>query len=502
MYSTVSPSHLPAGVNHKIGAFQDISGVLSIFVEVAMIVFNAFPLVVILKWRPPEKRLVMDELIVALSITDILSVVIPTPVGLFSYFSDSWYGGKPACEFYQVTTIWLQLVGMFIITSLCIDRLRALNSNLIPFPSPEPVAKRHRVRLAIFGIYVVSFAVSSLPLMDLAPSAMQNHGQICKAWISTPSNGQQESVFYVVFLVVGYGNFVLASAVSSRILCILWSDTSNKPIQHPDPTNNDTLRKAQLHAEKSVLIALSWMIIVILILFYLTWFPALLMITFQRAGHQISDVAILYALLSTSLSGLMNPLIYGLFSKFYRSGYRRIILGLYDIFCGCCRKEFQSVPVTMKTRRTVWTFSRAEPPANETEPALQRSKSTITEGGQSCEGEYDNPCFETSSCHSFGRDTEPLTKESPRHKRLRSIGPSLWRFPEQVPSQSQDAEEEQEADEEDRLTESPSYNSSDVDSNLSKTSMELSSDDTDDDDDDIDEDLVGEEVLVIEESVM
>ena len=53
MYSTLSPSHLPGGVNNKIGAFQDISGVLSIFVEVAMIVFNAFPLVVILKWRPP-----------------------------------------------------------------------------------------------------------------------------------------------------------------------------------------------------------------------------------------------------------------------------------------------------------------------------------------------------------------------------------------------------------------------------------------------------------------
>lgn len=499
MFSTLSPSHLPAGVNHKIGAFQDISGVLSIFVEVAMIVFNAFPLVVILKWRPPEKRLVMDELIVALSITDILSVVIPTPVGLFSYFSDSWYGGKPACEFYQVTTIWLQLVGMFIVTSLCIDRLRALSANLVTFPAPATFAKRHRVRLGIFGIYVISFAVSSLPLMELAPSAMQSHGQICKAWISTPSNGRQESVFYVVFLVVGYGNFVIASAVSSRILCILWSDTSNKAIQNPDPTNNDTLRKAQLHTERATLIALSWMIIVILVLFYLTWFPALLMITFQKAGHQISDVAILYALLSTSLSGLMNPLIYGLFSKFYRSGYRRIILGIYDIFCGCCRKEFQSIPVTMKTRRTVWTFSRSELPATETEPSLRRSKSTITEGERSCDGEYDNPCFETSSCHSFGRDTEPLTKESPKPKRIRIVNPSLWQFPEQIPSQRQDVEDDK--NEEDRLTESPSYNSSDAESNFSKTSIELSSDDTEDDDDE-DDDLAADEVLVIEESVM
>ena len=154
----------------------------------------------------------------------------------------------------------------------------------------------------------------------------------------------------------------------------------------------------------------------------------------------------------------------------------------------------------MKTRRTVWTFSRSEPPANETEPALQRSKSTIMESGQSCVGEYDNPCFETSSCHSFGRDTEPLTKESPKHKRMRNINPLLWRFPEQVPSQNQDVEEDRHANEE-RLTESPSYNSSDVESNLSKTSIELSSDDLDDDSDD-DDDLVGDEVLVIEESVM
>ena len=36
--------------------------------------------------------------------------------------------------------------------------------------------------------------------------------------------------------------------------------------------------KTQLHAEKAVTIALSWMIIIILVLFYLTWFPALVSI--------------------------------------------------------------------------------------------------------------------------------------------------------------------------------------------------------------------------------
>ena len=55
-------------------------------------------------------------------------------------------------------------------------------------------------------------------------------------------------------------------------------------------------------------------------------------VTVQKLGYQVTDATMMYAILCTSLPGLLNPLLLGLLYKDYRQGYRHVLLRL----CCCC----------------------------------------------------------------------------------------------------------------------------------------------------------------------
>jgi hypothetical protein len=60
-----------------------------------------------------------------------------------------------------------------------------------------------------------------------------------------------------------------------------------------------------------------------------------MMLTVQHMGVEVGRVAVTYSLLSTTLTGLLNPLIYGTFSKSYRQGYTQLIVAASKLLFGC-----------------------------------------------------------------------------------------------------------------------------------------------------------------------
>ena len=57
----------------------------------------------------------------------------------------------------------------------------------------------------------------------------------------------------------------------------------------------------------------------------------------------MSDISILYSMLSTSLPGLLNPIIYGLCDSSYRRGYKRVFQ-LIRSCCHCSDTGRESIP--------------------------------------------------------------------------------------------------------------------------------------------------------------
>ena len=214
----------------------------------------------------------MDELIVALSITDILSVLVPSPLGILAYFTHQWHGGAASCHFYQVTGLWFQMASMCLVTLMCVERWLALR---LAMAYQLPARQHYRGRICIAAIYGITLVVASLPLWGLAPEALSGSGKVCQAWLTAIPRHSQQHVFYFVFLVLGFINVISAVMVNTSTIVSLWQFQrrfGSKPAER--------MSNAALQIDKRSVLEFTVMVLVVTIIFYLTWMPALVSTTF------------------------------------------------------------------------------------------------------------------------------------------------------------------------------------------------------------------------------
>lgn len=84
---------------------SDVISPIAIAVELTLVLLNVLPVAVVLVYkRRPRSRLAVDELIVALSLTEIAGVLLPAPLGLTAYFSG--LVPLPPLSFSRLGTMW------------------------------------------------------------------------------------------------------------------------------------------------------------------------------------------------------------------------------------------------------------------------------------------------------------------------------------------------------------------------------------------------------------
>ncbi|XP_005094761.1 uncharacterized protein LOC101845764 isoform X2 [Aplysia californica] len=120
-----------------------VSGVFIIVLEVALVVENLMPVLVVILWLPARAKGVSDRLVAALSVTCILSALIPTPLGLASYFAGGWYGGAATCTTYQVTSSWVNLSSLALLSYMCVNCHCAVRK-LVRFKRTDQLQQRQR----------------------------------------------------------------------------------------------------------------------------------------------------------------------------------------------------------------------------------------------------------------------------------------------------------------------------------------------------------------------
>ena len=270
----------PVTPAHAYSQEGDVSGPLSIGVEISLVLANIFPILVVCKVRHPKERIPADEVVLALSVTDILSVVVPSPLGLAAYFGQRWYGGERACDFYQVTINWFQLASMCMVTSMCIDRCMALRRTMTFKPQCTNLAK---TRAIIVFIYVFTLFVSCLPLLGLAPVGLSPSGCLCRSVLLASSRSKREDIFYIVFLAVGFGNLLLAVVVNSNVLWRLWKFKRQFGARSADRRMNNICADV----DRRTVVEMTVMTLVVTLVFYLAWMPVLVSIYIPSFIHQV-----------------------------------------------------------------------------------------------------------------------------------------------------------------------------------------------------------------------
>ena len=157
------------------------------------------------------------------------------------YWLQRWYGGATTCYLYQLTSIWFQLASMCLVTFMCLDQWCALRRVINHRHASNHI---NRTRAIIAAIYVLTLCVAALPIMGLAPRAISNSGSSCRSWVILISQNLKEHVFYIAFLVLGFGNLIVAIVINTHVISTLISlkrefgrNTADRRINHSYSNN-------------------------------------------------------------------------------------------------------------------------------------------------------------------------------------------------------------------------------------------------------------------------
>ncbi|CAD5122195.1 DgyrCDS10640 [Dimorphilus gyrociliatus] len=234
-------------------------------IEASLVLLNILPLLTVLVVK--KERRSTDELIAALSVNDILGVLLPLPARLTSFIRKEWKGGRIACQLYQLTVHWTQLNGMCLLTLICIDRFLSVRYSI----ERKTPYSNGKIRIIAILISFTTLFVSCLPLMGLAPIAFKS--KLCRSWLIAEASDNVQRVFYAVFIAVASSNLLVAFACNAKTVKDVYS-------------MKDSLTDQRQVAEFSLLIA------VVTIVFYLAWFPVLKLANREGAQNEYCSTSL------------------------------------------------------------------------------------------------------------------------------------------------------------------------------------------------------------------
>lgn len=253
--------------------FQEISGSFAIIVEVMIVLVNFLPLFVIVRLKKYCERTTTDDIVVVLSVTYLLSVVVPTPLGHLSYFKGAWYGGDASCQFYQVATNWFRLSALFMVSILCIDKCLALQFYI----SHNFTARYHGKTKLLFAIFIavtIALVISVMPVVGFGP--LRKVGVKCGSWINEEPVGPKEFAFICAFLTCGYAN--LLCAIFTNVSMALNLKKVKRSLYRANDTENSRTDAIRWQLEGVVVVHSVKMVMAVSLLLYITWFPVLVSI--------------------------------------------------------------------------------------------------------------------------------------------------------------------------------------------------------------------------------
>ncbi|KAJ8025063.1 5-hydroxytryptamine receptor 1A [Holothuria leucospilota] len=244
---------------------RDWSGSLSLSLEGLTLVGNLFPALVAFRVKRRSDRTVTDYLIGALSINDMMAVLLPLPVSLPAFIDPEvdkdWTGGKASCIFYQFCVYWLQTAAMLLVTEMAFERYFAL-----AIPMKYKSWRTHRRALGMITfVYIFTFLVSLMPVVGLAPPAVsRDGGRVCRSWIATRPDKWHQAIFAIFLIVQGWTTMLIVLMLNVNLIYKIWS--YSKRMDGFDRNNIE---------EKKSIREFSKLVVVVAILFYLTWLPVL-----------------------------------------------------------------------------------------------------------------------------------------------------------------------------------------------------------------------------------
>ncbi|KAL3831487.1 hypothetical protein ACJMK2_023228 [Sinanodonta woodiana] len=368
---------------------KDVSGFLTIVIEVAMIIVNIFPIYVGCKYKRRSERSAVDEMIISLSCFTVIMVLLTAPLGLVYYFRSPFKNAYAFCDMFQSSTTCFQFFSLFIITLLCVNRFQEGSYATKGHNNIRAWSTRTTVLLISFSLFISIF-IAILPEFGMVPLADEHSNFTCHLWISNNATNVMQGIYFVAYLIFGYTDLII---VALAVIGIFLEIKKVKRLmfngvvagEQDTVFADDSCRRSYIDSSR-----LAYRMAAV---FFLTWVPSLVLITLKKLDLEISETAVSFAIIGTTLTGLVNPLLYGLTDRTYGAGYKKLTECVKSTF-NCTRKQFTTAPsVSMEYTINGSNGSETCDGQNEISPNIVPDSSQICSSGVENIA-YDDQCIQ------------------------------------------------------------------------------------------------------------
>ncbi|EDO46179.1 predicted protein [Nematostella vectensis] len=304
----------------------DVSGILTIILEAMTFLCNILPACAVFQPNFSRERTITDCFIGALALNDLVSVAVPLSVGIPTLWRKKWVGSRLSCELYQASTVWFQLNAMMLVTAMSCDRFFSLKPLAY---QRDDKKKRSRLFILICSISGGALLISLLPILGLGNTGVRKSGLLtyCPCILIIKPTSTKENIFPVVLLLLGYSTFISVSFCNFTVLRLLSSFKTR--------WKRRELIAGRARQDRRDVAACAKLVGVLALLFYLTWTPAMVLLTLNQTRREVNEITAVYAFTSLTINSLAHPLVYGIFSAQFRQRYQQLVSPLLRLQQRC-----------------------------------------------------------------------------------------------------------------------------------------------------------------------
>ncbi|KAK7009981.1 hypothetical protein BgiMline_001569, partial [Biomphalaria glabrata] len=184
---------------------------------------------------------------------------------------------------------------------------------------------RDYMTLTLLVLLSLTMTIALLPMLGFGPHTEQND-TTCAPWLVRKPAQTNEEIFYIAFLIFVCLCLVAGCCCGVNV-CLMFSRQSKDGQRPRSMTCYYEKETTKDFWELSLLSDMQrhYRLNCVALAGQLTWIPLLLILVVQTSGVKVSDAAVMYSTVVTSLPGLLNPLLYSLVLSSYRSGYKAIL---------------------------------------------------------------------------------------------------------------------------------------------------------------------------------
>ncbi|XP_028044101.1 neuropeptide SIFamide receptor-like [Bombyx mandarina] len=345
------------------GAMTAVYCAAYLLVFLVGLVGNCFVIAVV--YRSPRMRTVTNFFIVNLAVADILVIVFCLPATLMSNIFVPWVLGWLMCKTVPYVQGLSVAASVYSLVAVSLDRFLA-----IWWPLKCQITKR-RSRMMIVFIWIFAILVTTpwVFFFDLVVVFEENPNvHLC---IDVWPNPLSEVLYFVV------GNlifcYILPMVMITMCYILIWIKVWRRSI--PTDTQDAQMERMQQKSKVKVV----KMLVAVVILFVLSWFPLYLIFARIKLGGPIKKweeemlpiVTPLAQWLGASNS-CINPILYAFFNKKYRKGFVAIIKSRKC--CGRLRYyETIALQSSSTSTRKSWHYNNNNPSITRRSPPVDKN---------------------------------------------------------------------------------------------------------------------------------